>query len=166
MSQPVATSTPLYLQRGFSLLLTIAVGVVLFAVYFGQLSRTAAADSETISPESATSREPAQNAANDVARNSRSVAWGDVDGDGDLDLAVGNGQDFDKSPRGNRANYILRYENGRLIERIDIPRNNRRDTRSVAWGDWDGDGDLDLAVGNYGDRNQVYKNENGSLVPA
>jgi len=29
----------------------------------------------------------------------------------------------------------------------------------VAWGDWDADGDLDLAAGNYYDRNRVYEND-------
>ena len=39
-------------------------------------------------------------------------------------------------------------------------------TRSVAWGDWDSDGDLDLAVGNDGQPNRVYENTGVGLTPA
>ena len=37
------------------------------------------------------------------------------------------------------------------------------ETNSLAWDDMDGDGDLDLAVSNYGQMNQMYQN-NGSGV--
>ncbi len=37
-------------------------------------------------------------------------------------------------------------------------------TGGIAWGDWDGDGDLDLAVGNYGESNRVYSNTGTGLV--
>ena len=87
-----------------------------------------------------------------------SLDWGDWDNDGDLDLAVGNL---------DAPNYIYENVGGTLL--FD-PAQNRgwrsedsRDTYSLRWGDWDNDGDLDLAVGNYGDHNQVFENENGTL---
>ena len=81
--------------------------------------------------------------------HTHSVAWGDWDGDGDLDLAVGNVGDH---LAGNRqANKV--YENDGL-GLADLPDSGLDlgrtyvNTTSVAWGDWDGDGDLDLAAGN------------------
>ena len=41
------------------------------------------------------------------------------------------------------------------------------ETYSVAWGDYDSDGDPDLAVGNFaGQPNRVYRNDSGNLVVA
>ena len=42
--------------------------------------------------------------------------------------------------------------------------NESSDTNSIDWGDWDGDGDLDLAVGNEGAANEVYENLDGELL--
>jgi hypothetical protein len=86
----------------------------------------------------------------------RSVAWGDWDGDGDLDLAVGNSFLLDGQP-----NRVYRNDGGSLSLAWSSPETDV--TRSVAWGDWDGDGDLDLAVGNQGEPNRVYENDGGSL---
>ena len=90
-----------------------------------------------------------------MTANTRSVAWGDFDNDGDMDLAVGNfGQ----------PNYIYENLGGSLsatpvwtsLTLAGAPALSQ--TTSLAWGDWNNDGKLDLAVGNYGERDQVYAN--------
>jgi hypothetical protein len=84
----------------------------------------------------------------------QSVAWGDWDGDGDLDVAVGT-----DSAQPNRV-----YENDGGALALAWSSTETDDTRSVVWGDWDNDGDLDLAVGNYsGQPNRVYENVGGAL---
>ncbi len=94
----------------------------------------------------------------DDSRLTYSVAWGDWDGDGDLDLAVGNGDFF------GGENQVYENEGGYLgTSPAWQSTKDRKYTYSVAWGDWDGDGDLDLAVGNGGNVNQVYENEGGQL---
>lgn len=91
----------------------------------------------------------------------RSVAWGDWDGDGDPDLVVGNY---------GEANVIYENRAGRLITtpvwRSDgfalteplTRTTSPNKTTSLAWGDWDNDGDLDLAVGNDGEPDRVFGN--------
>jgi hypothetical protein len=91
-----------------------------------------------------------------------SVAWGDYDGDGDLDLAVGNGCPSGWAVGG--YNRLYRNDNGVLTASAVWSSAEPNSTTSVAWGDYDGDGDLDLAVGNDGQPNQVYRNDNGVLT--
>jgi hypothetical protein len=86
----------------------------------------------------------------------RSVAWGDMDGDGDLDLAAGNNW---------APNKVYLNEAGSLQSTAAWNSNDSDGTQSVAWGDMDGDGDLDLAAGNFDGRSKVYLNEGGMLQP-
>jgi uncharacterized repeat protein (TIGR01451 family) len=77
------------------------------------------------------------------------VALGDIDGDEDLDLAVGNvGQNVIYLNDGDGTFDTNAYGFG---GGDDV-------TTSLAFGDLDGDGHLDLAVGNSG-RNMVYLND-------
>lgn len=84
------------------------------------------------------------------------IAWGDVDNDGDLDLAIGN----EILPN------HLYYNNGGMLE--TSPSWESADTagaNQIAFGDVDGDGWLDLAVSNTYSPSycEIYFNQAGTL---
>ena len=86
---------------------------------------------------------------------SAAVVWGDCDGDGDLDLAVGNGG-FGTEEQ----NYLYRNNgDGTFTEEANF---GQEDTASLAWGDYDNDGDLDLAVGNWQNGPSVLYTNDGT----
>lgn len=82
-------------------------------------------------------------------------AWGDFDGDGDLDLYVARANAFDSG-----ANQLLRNDgNGAFTDvTVDVLKAEGIST-SASWIDYDSDGDLDLLVTNYGEDNRLIQNK-------
>ena len=79
---------------------------------------------------------------------------GDVDADGDLDLAVANSE---------QPNRIYFNVNGRFSDEFVQEIGLTEASQGVAWGDYNGDGRLDLAVANRNGANQLYWNAGGYL---
>src|SRR5580765_3058682 len=66
--------------------------------------------------------------------------WADYDNDGDLDLFVGF--------REGVANKLYRNDNGTFVEvAAEMGVADLNDSRAASWGDFDGDGNIDLFVG-------------------
>lgn len=96
---------------------------------------------------------------------SNELAWGDVDNDGDLDLAIANRNANGQA--GQNRLYInqtgLQNNQIRLVHAHTFPQDS--DTRSVAWGDIDNDGNLDLVFANTGGHDRIYRNESAGFRP-
>lgn len=85
------------------------------------------------------------------------VGWGDMDGDGDLDLATADLYNYP----------CIFYNNGGILETTPSWRATDHNLDFAgAWFDVDNDGDLDLAVGNINGSIplvRIYENTNGAL---
>lgn len=95
---------------------------------------------------------------NDLAA-SRSVNWVDYDGDGDLDLFVTRGK------QGGQNNMMFRNDGApnytfTKMDTMIISRDNEPSDGS-SWGDMDNDGDPDLFVVNWYNRNNLMYRNNG-----
>ncbi|WP_226389509.1 FG-GAP-like repeat-containing protein, partial [Penaeicola halotolerans] len=92
-----------------------------------------------------------------------SVAWGDYDGDGDLDVLLtgrnASGQGISQVYRNNGDNTFTDINAG--LAGVSFS--------SVAWGDYDGDGDLDILLTGFSASSrisQVYRNDGGDNFTA
>lgn len=88
------------------------------------------------------------------------VNWADFDGDGDYDLLCA-GQDYSM----NASAIVYLNENGSFVPAgLDLPAGF---WNSAGWGDYDNDGDLDLAYSWYTtgtSHSSIFKNGNGTLT--
>jgi len=81
----------------------------------------------------------------------QAMVVGDVDGDGDLDLVVGNW---------GQMNVVYLNDGDGSFDTTSYDFGAGSDaTSALALGDLDGDGDLDLAVGNHNEQSMVYLND-------
>ncbi len=84
-------------------------------------------------------------------------AWGDMDGDGDLDLALCG------LSAGGRVTMTYENQNGTLVPKAnDLIGVQNESNHPLAWGDCDNDGDLDLALAGQSDLGyvaRVYRND-------
>jgi hypothetical protein len=89
--------------------------------------------------------------------NSSSNAWGDSDNDGDLDLAVSLGSGEVR---------LYRNDVGVLVSvgaEMRMPQAGSHELRGLSWGDFDGDGDIDLLGGaTVADKPSVVLRNDGS----
>jgi hypothetical protein len=91
-----------------------------------------------------------------------SNALGDVDNDGDLDLAVAVGEAYYNDP--DRTRVYVNDGAGQFGDDAAWTSSRDRHTFDVAWADFDDDGQLDLAMANAQSPHCVYFNAGGELA--
>ncbi len=98
------------------------------------------------------------------ARPTQAAVWGDFDGDGDLDLFVGNEsrREIGPHPGGEFPSQLFRNNGDGTFADVAAAAGvtNDRYCKGACAGDYDDDGDLDLYVSNCGP-NRLYRNDGG-----
>jgi hypothetical protein len=85
---------------------------------------------------------------------SATVAWGDYDGDGDLDVYLTHGS--------YHSNQLFRNDGGGVfVDATSGPLGDLDFASGVAWGDYDNDGDLDLYLAECFTANELFRNDGG-----
>ncbi len=99
------------------------------------------------------------NTGADEAIGGQGVSWADYDNDGKLDLYVSNGS-------GANELYHYDYDGNDYFQNVGsaLGVDDSGNGRSIAWGDYDADGLLDLYVCNKLTANRLYHNEGGSFT--
>jgi large repetitive protein len=92
-------------------------------------------------------------------------AFGDIDGDGDLDLVAGNSdgvfQYFQNTGNATSAEFVERTGSANPFAGQDVGGNS-----TPTLGDLDGDGDLDLVAGSFGGAFHYFENTGSAKTPA
>lgn len=95
--------------------------------------------------------------------NSFACALGDMDNDGDLDLAVAAGEPYQGAPVRDR---VYRNDNGVFTSLPVWTSTTTGYAMDIGWCDVDGDGDLDLLTAGARGGNRLYRNTGGVLSGA
>ena len=89
-----------------------------------------------------------------------SCAFGDADGDGDVDLAVAGGESYYSNPAQPR----IYYNNGGMLETLPSWKGTAAIySYDVNWADFDNDGDLDVVFAGESNPNYIFENYGDSI---